>query len=278
LLRVRGRSVTTVLRLSDERSFVRQSTIGWDRDGVLWVGEYGVFPGARCAHLYRSLDGGARFSTVASFERARHLHLVKPLADGRVAVTTGDLANEQRLYLLGPNGRRVPALASMSGFTACVESGDRLVFGSDLLEGNGLVRLDPRLRRAPEVFPLSGAVDLQCRTLLRTDEGRLFALLSLDADLRAADRVRDRRPALLSSVDDGRDWTLEHVFAADGADAPESLIALPGDAGFLTTISTGGGAWPSSSTLLTPVESAPAFSDVQAHRRERSGSAAGVDR
>jgi MoaA/NifB/PqqE/SkfB family radical SAM enzyme len=226
LWRVDGASVERVLELSDARSFVRGCGIATARDGSLWVGEYGAFPGARCAWLYRSADGGRSFARVTRFTAARHVHRVLALADGSVAVTTGDLAAERRLYRVGASGELTCLSPAWSGFVAALERDGVCHFGTELLDHNGILAYRRGLDAPPEYRRLPDALDLKVRAIIGLDDGTLLALLGTDENLPAV--RRDRRPTLLASRDDGRTWVVVHRFAADWSDEPDDLVRLGG--------------------------------------------------
>ena len=235
LLRIEGASVERVLEFPDNRSFVRHSNVSVGRDGRVWVGEYGVYPGARCSRVYSSRDDGRTFRQVAHVKSARHVHLVKCLVDGRVVVTTGDLFGEQGLYVI--EGDRLRQVApSWSGFTAAIETAGGLVFGTDLEQGNGIVLFSTSLNGTPDFVAFPRSFDLQVRSIEALEDQSLVALGSMDADLRA--RHEGLRPALMLSSDGGRSWSIAHEFEPDWSDAPESLVRI-GDSTFVTTISTG---------------------------------------
>jgi len=219
------RMPSIALSLSDPRSFVRQSGVSVGADGTVWAGEYGVFPGARCARVYRSQDGGNSFEQVQHLP-ARHVHLVQALADGRVLVTTGDLAGERRLYV-GSGGRGFRCVRrAWSGFVAGACTAGGLHFGTELPAGNGLLRFRAGIDAVPEFRALPPALDLQVRRLVRTEDATLYALCAMDADL---SRQRAGRCAvLLASHDDGATWSVVHRFAADWSDATEDIVLLPG--------------------------------------------------
>lgn len=226
--------VECVLELSDPRSYARQSTVALGEDGDVWVGEYGLFPGARCAHLYVGRDGGRRFERVASLASAKHVHVVHARRGRRQAlVTTGDLPGERRLYLAGAGGGRPRCVrASWFGFTAAAETEDWLHFGSDMPSGNGLVRVRSSLRGAIEFRPFPDALDLQVRQIVPLGGGRLLATTCMDESL--PERRAGRRAALLLSEDQGEHWHVVHRFAADWSDLAEGVAVLDGGAAVAT--------------------------------------------
>ncbi|MEZ5966366.1 MAG: radical SAM protein [Planctomycetota bacterium] len=214
---------TLALPLSEPRAFVRQSGVSLGPDGTVWVGEYGVFPGARCARVYRSRDAGRSFVEVQHLP-ARHVHLVQCLADGRVLITTGDLGAERRLYV-GTGAAFRCLRPAWAGFVACARTAAGFHFGTELSSGNGLLRFRAGLESVPEFRALPAALDLQVRRLAVAGDGRLFALCAMDADLVA--RRKGRRAVLLGSDDDGATWSVVHRFAADWSDATEDFVLLP---------------------------------------------------
>jgi len=220
--------VGTALRLSDERSSVRGSAVSRTRSGTIWVGEYGSFPGARCAWLYRSDDEGKSFRGVVRFPRARHIHAVACLPDSEgVLATTGDVAGERRTYRSVAGGRFFRSvLDAWSGFTAVAFSGGFVHLGTDLAAENGFLRARLGRWRSLEYRPLPGELDLQVRQIEPLGGGRLLALARLDEDLAARDP--GRRAALFLSEDFGSTWGCIHRFAAGGGDAPERFALLPG--------------------------------------------------
>ncbi len=226
LLRVDGTSIHRVLELSDIRSFVRTAGVATARDGSIWVGEYGVFPGARCAWLYRSTDGGRTFAAVTRFAEARHVHRVLALADGAIAVTTGDLAAERRLYRGDGSSDFTCVSPGWSGFFAALERDGACHFGTELMHRNGLLIYPRGLDATPEYRPFPDALDLQVRSITALDDGTLLALLGMDLDL--VEQRAGRRPTLLASDDGGHRWSVVHRFAEDWSDEPEDLIPLTG--------------------------------------------------
>ena len=226
LLRVEGGACTRVLECSDPRSFVRTWGVATARDGTVWVGEYGVFPGARCAWLYRSTDGGRSFVRTTRLAQARHVHRVLALADGSVAVTTGDLAAERCLYRADAAGRLECLSSAWSGFVAALERETVCHFGTELLRQNGLLAYRRGLAAPPEYRPFPAALDLKVRAIVLLDDGTLLALLGMDENLPTAHS--DHRPTLLASRDDGRTWVVVHRFAADWSDEPDDLVPMGG--------------------------------------------------
>ncbi|MEW6746238.1 MAG: radical SAM protein [Planctomycetota bacterium] len=230
-------AVRDVLELSEARSFVRQGAVAVDGKGHLWVGEYGVFPGARCAWLYRSDDGGETFERLRYFAEAKHVHAVAAPAecDG-VLVTTGDLGSERRLYRVHSSGRVRTLRDTWSGFTAIARSERYLHFGTDLDRGNGLLRWRCELRGKPEFRPLPSDLDSQIRQIMSLGNGRLLALTGMDADL--GELREGRRAAILESHDEGESWEVAHRFAVDWGDVPEGLVAEDGTMRRFLTVCT----------------------------------------
>lgn len=226
LVRVDGATMRQVLALSDERAFVRTSGVARAQDGALWVGEYGTFPGARCAHVYRSTDDGHTFEHHGRIESARHVHRILGCRAGAVVVTTGDMAGERRLLTATPAGGLECRVAAWAGFVAACESDHALHFGTELESGNGLVVFRAGLDQPPEFRALPAELDLMVRSLVALDDGTLVALLGMDEDL--VERHLVGGPALLASRDDGDTWSTVHRFAADWSDEPDDLVALPG--------------------------------------------------
>lgn len=226
LVRVEDERSQPVLRLSDPRSFVQGFGVSVASEGTIWVGEYGVFPGARCAWLYRSDDGGRTFAPVTRFEEARHVHRVLALADGSVLVTTGDLAAERRLYRSVDGAAFVCFAATWCGFVGAAEHGGVQHFGTDLSTGNGLLALRGGWSKRLEFRKLPAALELKVRSIVPLEDGTLLALLGMDENLPEA--RTGRRAALLASEDDGRTWAVVHRFAADWSDDPSELIPLGG--------------------------------------------------
>ena len=226
LLRVDGPAVERVLELSDNRSFVRTCGVATAADGSVWVGEYGVFPGARCAWTYRSTDGGRSFSRGARFAAARHVHRVLALARGPVVVTTGDLAAERRLYRSDADGAFVCLAPAWSGFVAALERDGAVHFGTELMSRNGLLAYRRGLDAPPEYRAFPDPLDLKVRAIVALDDGTLVALLGTDENL--PQQRTGRRPTLLASRDDGRSWAVVHRFAADWSDEPDDLVPLRG--------------------------------------------------
>ncbi len=238
LLRVEGDEATSALELSDARSRVRRNAVTQAPDSAIWAGEYGVFPGARCAWLYRSVDDGRTFEAVEHFPDVRHVHAVAcSPSSGSLFVTTGDLPTKQRTYVRSTGARSSRlALESWAGFTAIAFSGGFVHFGTDLSDENGFCRAREGLDGRLEFRPLHGELDLQVRQIERLADGRLFALGSLDENLTELRAVR--RAALFLSDDDGAAWTVAHRFAADWSDAPERFVVLPGTPTRLATEGT----------------------------------------
>lgn len=223
LRRFDGTRAATVLELSDPRSFVRSSGLAVTPRGDVVVGEYGVFPGARCAHLYESRDRGRSFRHLEHLRSARHVHVVQPLADGRVAVTTGDIADERRLHALRRGGRAKLMRRGWSGYTAIAEASDAVHCGTDMPASNGIAAFRRGLDKPPEYRRLPEEHDVQVREMLSLGSGRLLALCSADEtpELRAG-----RRAALICSRDGGQSFAIVHRFAEDWHDAPETLLLL----------------------------------------------------
>ena len=243
--------VEEALCLSDPRAYVRQHGIDVARDGSLWVAEYGTFPGARCGVVHRAADAAAALRPRLRLPFARHMHTVRALDDGRVLVTTGDLASCRRLLAFPAGGGRARVVErAWSGFTAIASDGAWIHFGSELLDRNGLLRREPGLRAPAEFRPLPDLFDLQVRDLVALGGGRVAALLSADADL--VERRAGRRAALLLSRDDGATWAVAHEFAADWSDAPEALLR----------VDRGPYAPDSPARLLTLCSDAPTLFDV----------------
>lgn len=224
LWRVDRGSASVVLDLSDPRAFVRSGGVTLAGDGSIWVGEYGVYPGARCAWLHRSRDGGRTFARVTRLA-GRHVHRVIAAADGRVLVTTGDLAAERRLYRSAGDDFECLAPA-WSGFVAAVERDGAWHFGTELPDGNGLLVWRSGFAAAPEFRQLPPALDLKVRALTALADGTLLALLGMDENLEA--QRYGRRPTLLASRDGGHGWSVVHRFAADWSDEPDDLVPLGG--------------------------------------------------
>jgi radical SAM protein with 4Fe4S-binding SPASM domain len=218
---------TPVLELSDPRSFVRQPTLLVGKEGRIWVGEYGLFPGARCAHVYLGEDGGASFRHHHHVREAKHVHRVAPLDGDSVAVTTGDLPRERRLYRTRPGRGLETLIDRWAGFTSIVAAGEWVHCGTDLPRSNALVRLRPGSAELPELRWLPPELDLQFRQVILLPDGRLVALASMDADLRHA----CPRAWIGLSSDGGESWTVEHRFGRDWSDVPEEFVVLPGPQG-----------------------------------------------
>jgi MoaA/NifB/PqqE/SkfB family radical SAM enzyme len=222
----------SVLVLSDPRSCVRTQAMAAKPDGTVWLGEYGVHPGARCAAVYRSDDGGRSFARAAHVSHARHVHALACAPGGGILFTTGDLADEQRAYALRAGAAPRALLGPWAGFTAIAFSGGYVHLGTDLAAGNGFVRarlgsaggLGALRRSVRELRPLEGSLDLQVRQIEHLGGGRLVALGGLDENLRA--EHAERRPALFLSADHGASWACVHRFRDDWADAPERLVVL----------------------------------------------------
>ena len=220
--------ISSAVTLSDPRAFVRQTSLAAAPDGTVVAGEYGIYPGARCGRVYAARTADRPLVEIARLDWARHIHRVFITRDGRVLITTGDLASRRRLLATRASGGRVDTIErAWSGFTAIAETDGWLHFGTDLREANGLLRRDPDLRSPAEMRTLSGALDLQVRDLVPLGGGTLCALLSMDADL--PDRRVGRRAAILVSADHGATWSVVHRFTADWSDPPEAILRLPGD-------------------------------------------------
>ncbi len=222
-------SLEPVLELSGRRSFVRTPAVARSERGTLWLGEYAVAPGARCAHVYRSDDRGSSFKHVLHVADARHCHSLLALRDGRgVLVSTGDLPHQSRLFLAPDGERRVlqTLLSSWAGFTGMAETRDYIHLGTDLFRENALVRWKKDLRDVPEVRHLPEPYDLQVLQLISVDDQRLVALLGTDGDL--LERRGGRRAALLLSLDQGATWQPAHLFEEDWSDAPEHVVVCEG--------------------------------------------------
>lgn len=222
-----------VLRLSDDRASVRTSGLALGEHGELWVGEYGVAPGLRCAIVHRSRDHGRTFARIGSLPPARHVHAIAISQElGQVLVTTGDLGMERATLVADrhrPRWRRW--LAPWSGFTAIQPTPGWTHFGTDLEQGNGLVRIATTRAGEPPATPeyrhLAQEFDLQVRQIELLSDQTLLALLSMDGDLHAA--RAGKRAMLLRSVDHGASWRVVHRFAADWSDAPERFVVIDED-------------------------------------------------
>jgi MoaA/NifB/PqqE/SkfB family radical SAM enzyme len=229
LLRVRlGNElvIERALELSDPRAFVRHPALQIAPSGAIYAGEYGVHPGARCGRLHRASDANSRFEEVARLDWARHIHAVLVRDDGGALFTTGDLAARRRLLAIGPRSRAPRTIErAWSGFTAIAQTPRHLHFGTDLREGNGLLRRDHALTGPAEFRRLPDDLDLQVRQFAVLPDDRIAALLSMDADL--GERRAGRRAALLLSSDDGASWARVHEFCASWSDVPEGLAVLP---------------------------------------------------
>jgi MoaA/NifB/PqqE/SkfB family radical SAM enzyme len=226
-------AVRCVDPLSDPRAFARGGAVA-ETGGELYVGEYGIFPGARCANVLRSVDGGRSFEAVARFRDAHHIHALVALADGRLLATCGDFPRERKTWVGTDRGQHwVCALDAWAGFTAACVDGRTLFLGTDLLTGNGIVRWNTEFSGLPEFTPLPPAHDLQLRQIERLEDGRLVALGALDENL-VAERA-SARPALFVSEDRGDQWSVVHRFAEDWSDAPEAMARVPGSPGRLLT-------------------------------------------
>jgi MoaA/NifB/PqqE/SkfB family radical SAM enzyme len=217
-----------VLSLSDPRSFVR-GTVARAPSGEVWAGEYGIFPGARCAYLYRSSNKGKHFQLAHHFKEAKHIHAVHVLSDsGRVIVTTGDIAGERRLYLGSKSGRTFNAVQrSWSGFVAVAESKNHVHFGTELNRCNAFVRYRKDFRGIPEFRPFPSHLDFQIRVIASVDEKRLVALCGMDANTPIPQR--ERGVPLLFSQDEGATWEVIHRFSGDGSDVPQGVAVLKDD-------------------------------------------------
>lgn len=228
LLRFDGERVSTVLEFPNRLSFVRQGGITVAEDGSVWVGEYGVFPGARCARVYRSRDGVRNFDLVKHFRSARHVHLVYALTSRGLVVTTGDLASERRMHVASAAGARFTTVRhAWSGFTAIAETNGIVHGGTDLKDSNGFVRFANGIDTTPEFRRLPADCDAPVRRLLAVDEHRLLAWC----------RVEDNPPlfgtehwaALLLSEDAGASWSLIHRVFGGPDEVPESIELLSRD-------------------------------------------------
>jgi MoaA/NifB/PqqE/SkfB family radical SAM enzyme len=225
LRRFDSSGTATVLELSDPRSFVRTAAISRSAAEVV-VGEYGVFPGARCAHLYRSTDAGRSFRHTGQLRAARHVHVVQTLHDGSLAITTGDIADERRLYVARNGGQPRLVRRGWSGYTAIATTDRAVHCGTDLPAGNGLVAFRAGLSHTPEFRRLPSEHDCQIRQILSLPRGHLLALCAADNEPSARD---GRRGAIFCSVDDGRSFSVVHRFAEDWHDAPDSMVLLQVD-------------------------------------------------
>ncbi|TAJ21205.1 MAG: radical SAM protein [Planctomycetota bacterium] len=220
-------SVVQVLQLSDERSWIAPASGASDGAGSLLLGEYGVHPGARCAWLHSSRDGGRTFARVPRIAAARHVHSVCwDAARQRYMATTGDVPGESRLYALARDSSRprelVPAWA---GFTALLPTAADVLCGSDLPAGNGFARLRFGISNALEWRAFPRDWDLQVRQLERAECGEWVALLRMDEDL---DPERCRPAVLLRSSDQGLTWSEWSRFDPRDDVLPERFVTLPG--------------------------------------------------
>lgn len=221
-LKAASARLTEWLKLSDPRAFVRQEGLVV-QGNLVWLGEYGMYPGARCAHLYSSRDAGQSVARHCWIERAKHIHRLAPLDVEAVLVTTGDLADERCMYQAQLDRPLQLLRRPWAGFTAVHASAGVVHCGTDLDQGNGFLRLEGDLRGIAEFRALPREMDLQVRQVSSFADGSLLALLSLDADLERAGRTA----RLLYSRDAGQTWATVHKFAADWSDVPEGFVILP---------------------------------------------------
>ena len=237
LLRWDGAALSTVLEFPDRRAFVRQSGVAVASNGSVWVGEYGVFPGARCARVYRSGDRGRTFEFVEYLRAAKHIHLVHELREHGLILTTGDLASERRMYLASSTAGRFRTLhRAWSGFTAVAETRGVVHFGTDLQQDNGFLRFDRGLTGIPEFHPLPPDCDAQVRRLIALDDERLLAWCRVEDDL--VKYGEEHLGALLLSEDAGRSWSLVHRMLGKPDEVPESIELLGLDPVRILTVAT----------------------------------------
>ena len=220
-----GADSQEVLTLSDPRAFIR-GTVVRTPAGTLWAGEYGVFPGARRANLYRSRDEGRTFEKVWRFPDAKHIHaLYIKAGDGQLLATTGDLARERRLYIGSGDGRPFRTVQhAWAGFTAIAETDHFIHLGTDLEGANGFLRYPLDLSGLPEYRPLPGDLDLPIRQIFPLGGGRLLALGVLDRN--QIDHLEDRYPTLFLSDDEGASWKAIQPFAKEWNEMPEYIMIL----------------------------------------------------
>ena len=221
------------LELSDPRSFVRQEGLAIHGSQV-WLGEYGLFPGARCAHVYHSADAGDTVARASWLKNAKHVHRVAVLDEASVLITTGDLAKERCMYRVHVGGPPQLLRRPWAGFTAICSDAGLVHCGTDLDQGNGFLRITGPLDGPAEFRALPPEMDFQVRQISSFSDGRLLALLSLDDDLPR----RGRRARLVSSADQGQSWATVHEFAEDWSDVPEGFVILSGDPEVVLSVCT----------------------------------------
>lgn len=197
--------VRPALRFEDDRSFLRRDAITADAHGRILVGEYGIFPGARCARIYASMDRGKSFQKVRHLEAARHIHLVQFIEGHGVVVTTGDLASERRMYVTTDGARFREVRSAWSGFTGIAKSNGSVHCGTDLATENGFVRFSGSLADTPEYRRLPDYCDAPIRKIIAIDDCTLVAWCRVDDDADYYDT--DAWGSLLYSDDNGTTWT-----------------------------------------------------------------------
>ena len=175
LLRVDARKkrseVSTALYLSDARSFGATGESGEGCRRIL-LGSANTAPfrgrDARNPSIAARTTGDD-FVEVKHFPSAKHIHNLLAEARGdRLFVTFGDLAGEGGDCSWGKRGGRRfrdGAEGPGPGYTASAETEGFVHFGTDLAEGNGIVRIAKHHGERPEFRSFPEGLDLQVRQL-----------------------------------------------------------------------------------------------------------------
>src|SRR5262249_9049892 len=145
-------------------------------------GEYGLFPGARVANLWRWRDGGRGCELVERVSDARHVHCVFELPGGDELLVTTRHVPPERAARRGPP-RNGPARAwpkARAGFTAAAATRAYVPLGTDLDDDNALLRWRRGARALPDAVRLPRELDLPVRTLAALGERGVIALLACD--------------------------------------------------------------------------------------------------
>ena len=139
-----------------------------------------------------------------------------------VIVTTGDLANERRLYAVHPTTRELRQLrGSWSGFTAAATLPNGVHFGTDLLARNGFLRFADRLDQPPEYRALPEHCDAPVRNLIAIDAQRMLAWCRIEDPHPGATEVWT---VLLLTEDAGQSWQCVHRSTGNSEEVAENVM------------------------------------------------------
>lgn len=169
--------------------------------GIVYFGEYRANRERSPVHVWASRDGGATWTPVHRFMRARHVHGVfaDPHEDA-LWVTTGDLDREAAIWRTDDGFRAIERVAGGSQQTRAVQllfTRDYVFYGSDApAEPNYLYRLRRRDGAIERLQPVEGPVYYGCAT-----GGRLFFSTACEPDT-----LRRTRDVAVWMSADGERW------------------------------------------------------------------------